>query len=51
MATEQCGICGAVVPYSETVHVTVHTKSDAGVVDEYVCRGCYREHLGEFFED
>ena len=49
MSTENCGICGAVVPYSDTVHVTVHTKSESGVVDDYVCRNCYEEHLAEYF--
>lgn len=50
VATEQCGICGAVVPYSETVHVTIHTKSEAGVVDDYICRSCYEADLAEYFE-
>lgn len=45
MATEPCRICESVVPYSDTVHVTVHTKSDLGVVDAFVCRSCYEEHL------
>lgn len=51
MSTEPCGICEATVPYSDTVHVTIHTKSDAGVVDDYVCRSCYEAHLQEYFED
>ena len=50
MATEPCGICESVVPYSKTVHVTIHTKSDAGVVDRYVCRNCYEAEFMEFFE-
>ena len=50
MATEPCGICEAVVPYSKTVHVTIHTKSDAGVVDRFVCRPCYEAEFREFFE-
>lgn len=49
MATERCGICEATVPYDDTVHVTVHTKGEAGVVDEYVCRDCYEEHLEDHF--
>lgn len=50
MATEPCSICETVVPYSDTVHVTIHTKGDAGVVDEFVCRTCYEEEFQEFFE-
>lgn len=50
MATEPCGICEAVVPYSKTVHVTIHTKSEAGVVDKFVCRPCYEAEFMEFFE-
>jgi hypothetical protein len=38
---ESCATCGAIVPYSDAVHVTTHTKSDAGVVDAFVCRECY----------
>ena len=49
MATEPCGICEAVVPYSKTVHVTVHTKGDLGVVDAFICRSCYEETLEEPF--
>lgn len=50
MTTERCGICEATVPYSDAVHLTVHTKSDAGVVDDYICRDCYEEHLAAIFE-
>lgn len=50
MALETCGICGQQVPFSNTVHVLVHTKSDAGVIDRYVCRDCYEEHLQSLFE-
>lgn len=50
MSSEQCGICEAVVPYSDTVHVTVHTKSESGVVDDYICRNCYEENLAAYFE-
>jgi len=45
MALETCGSCGQQVPFSETVHVLVHTKSEDGVIDSYVCRGCYERHL------
>lgn len=42
---ETCAICGSDVPYSLTVHVLVHTGTDEGVVDHYVCRSCYEEQL------
>jgi hypothetical protein len=29
----------------DAVHVTVNTKSEAGVLDEYVCRSCYDAEL------
>lgn len=48
MSTEQCGICEAVVPFDDTVHVTIHTKSESGVVDDYICRDCYEENLAEY---
>lgn len=47
---ETCGICEEQVPFANTVHVLVHTKSDAGVIDHYVCRACYEEHLQALFE-
>jgi len=48
--TEACDACGAVVPYSDAVHVTIHTKSEAGVVDGFVCRECYEAELAELVE-
>ncbi|MBV0900348.1 hypothetical protein [Haloarcula salina] len=48
--TEDCGICGETVPFDATVHAMVHTRSEAGVVEAYVCRQCYDEHLGPMFE-
>jgi hypothetical protein len=50
MVIESCSVCETVVPYSDAVHVTIHTKSDAGVVDGFLCRGCYEERLGEHFD-
>lgn len=47
---EPCGICDRDVPFDDTVHVLVHTKSEAGVIDHYVCRDCYEEHLQSLFE-
>ena len=51
MSTEGCGICGHTVPFSDTVHVLVHTRSDEGVVDYYVCRSCYETDLEPLFVD
>jgi len=45
MPTEECGICGNAVPFSDTVHLLVHTRTDGGVVDRYVCRDCYEAEL------
>lgn len=42
---EDCGVCGTTVPFSLTVHVLVHTNTDEGVLDRYVCRECYEAHL------
>jgi len=49
MPIEECGACGATVSLSEAVHATIHTKTDEGVVDHYVCRDCYEEHLAAPF--
>lgn len=51
MLVEDCGICQASVSLSNTVHVLIHTKSDEGVVDYYVCRECYQERLAPHFEE
>lgn len=49
MVTETCGICAAQVSLRNTVHVMINTKSDAGVVDYYVCRSCYEGDLEPLF--
>lgn len=49
MSTEECAVCGDVVGFSHTVHVLVHTGTDEGVVDHYVCRGCYDDDLEPLF--
>ena len=51
MALETCGVCGEQVPFENTVHVLVHTKSDAGVIDHYVCRDCYECDLEPLFDE
>ncbi|MFB6114213.1 MAG: hypothetical protein ABEJ58_08965 [Halodesulfurarchaeum sp.] len=50
MNTEECGICHETVSFSDTVHVLIHTKSERGVVDFYVCRSCYEEDLDPLFD-
>jgi hypothetical protein len=42
---ETCPVCGEAVGVRNAVHVTVNTKGDAGILDEYVCRSCYRAEL------
>lgn len=51
MPSEQCGICSKDVLFSETVHVLIHTRTETGVVDYYVCRGCYEEEVAPAFDD
>lgn len=51
MVDETCSVCGTDVHYSMTVHVLIHTKSDAGVVDYFVCRPCYEAELEPLFDD
>lgn len=50
MTTEPCRICEAVVPFDDTVHMTIHTKSADGVVDYYVCRNCFESELEGLFD-
>lgn len=50
MTTEPCRICEAVVPFDDTVHLTIHTNSEAGVVDYYVCRACFESDLEDLFD-
>jgi hypothetical protein len=51
MKPEECGVCGAAVPFADTVHVMIHTHSDEGVLDYYVCQSCYAEDLRPRFPD
>jgi len=50
MAGEECAICDALVSFSDTVHVLIHTRSDEGVVDYYVCSNCYDDRLAPLFD-
>ena len=47
---EPCAVCDAVVPYSDAVHLTINTKSDAGVVDEFICPRCYESEIAAALE-
>lgn len=51
MATERCTICDQTLPFSETVHLLIHTNTEAGVVDYYVCRSCYEDHIASLFDE
>jgi hypothetical protein len=50
MAGEECAICDALVSFADTVHVLMHTRSDEGVVDYYVCSSCYEDSLAPLFD-
>jgi hypothetical protein len=47
---ETCHVCGSDVPISHAVHTTIHTKTDAGIVDHYVCQSCYQDRVEPLFE-
>lgn len=47
---DTCAICGQDVPFSLSVHVLIHTNTEAGVVDYDVCRSCYEEQLAPLFD-
>lgn len=49
MTPEECGICEDQVSFSHTVHVMIHTHSDEGVLDFYVCQRCYEDGLRPLF--
>ena len=50
MTGEPCRICDATVSFSDTVHVLLNPRGEEGVVDYYVCRNCYEEHLAPLFD-
>jgi uncharacterized protein YlaI len=50
MSPESCTVCDAVVAYSDAVHMTIHTKSDDGIVDEYICPDCYESEIAAALE-
>lgn len=50
MSTETCAVCDKTVPFSHTIHTMIHTRSDDGIVDYYVCQDCYEERIATLFE-
>lgn len=50
MAPDPCAVCGEEFPFSYTVHMLIHTQSEEGVIDHYVCRGCYESEIEPAFE-
>lgn len=51
MTAEDCAVCGDRVPFADTVHLLVHThEDDRDVLDRYLCRDCYAEHLAPVVE-
>lgn len=50
MPTEPCRVCDALVSFTNTVHVMMNPRGEEGVVDYYVCRNCYEEHLAPLFD-
>lgn len=50
MTAEDCAVCGARVPFEDTVHVLVHPHDGEGVIDAYLCRDCHEEHLAGLLE-
>jgi len=49
--TEECAVCGDTTPFGDAIHLLIHTQSDEGVVDRYVCRRCYESDVQPLFED
>lgn len=47
---ETCRVCGDDVPVSQAAHATINTKTEAGVVDYYLCRSCYEDRVAPLFE-
>jgi len=45
MSSETCAVCGGQFPFDSTVHLLVHTNSEDGAFDYYVCRQCYEERV------
>lgn len=50
MLDERCPVCKNKASFSDTVHLLIHTHTDVGVIDHYVCRNCFEEHIEPVFE-
>jgi hypothetical protein len=48
--TEECSSCGDTIPVSATVHLLIHTGSDDGEIDRYVCRPCDGSAVDPLFQ-
>lgn len=48
---ESCAVCGGEFPFSNTVHMLVHTQSDEGVLDLHVCKPCYESEIAARFSN
>lgn len=48
---EECAACGGAFPFSNTVHLLIHTQSDAGVLDLSMCKPCYQAELEPIITD
>ena len=42
---ETCGICQASIPFGDAIHLVIHTRSEEGVIDYFLCRSCYEQTL------
>lgn len=50
MSSEYCPMCENDVPFSDTIHLLIHTRDeDTGIIDHYICRTCYEEQLFPLF--
>ncbi|MFB6126490.1 MAG: hypothetical protein ABEJ79_04225 [Halolamina sp.] len=45
MPSQDCRVCGGTATFADMVHVLVHTRTDAGVLDSYVCQDCYETDI------
>jgi len=50
MATERCAVCDGVFPFDDTVHLLIHTNTEDGVLEWYVCQQCYEQDVASLLE-
>lgn len=46
---EQCAICRGEFAFADMVHLLIHTQSEEGILDRFVCRRCYQEEIAQSF--